>query len=113
MMSTPNGRNACMAVSQGSAADVVMMAMIKLWESEKLKSLGWKLLLQIHDEVILEGPKETKDEVICGCMHLPAVHYLCIHRIITWLFIRQAMKEVMECMENPFDDFALSKLSGW
>ena len=40
---------------QGSAADVVMMAMIKLWKNEKLKALGWKMLLQIHDEVILEG----------------------------------------------------------
>ena len=40
-----------------------MMAMIKLWKSELLKKLGWKLLLQIHDEVILEGPKTTKDEV--------------------------------------------------
>lgn len=40
-----------------------MMAMIKLWKSEILKTLGWKLLLQIHDEVILEGPKESKDDV--------------------------------------------------
>jgi DNA polymerase-1 len=48
---------------QGSAADVVMMAMIKLWKSEVLKKLGWRLLLQIHDEVILEGPKESRDEV--------------------------------------------------
>lgn len=45
-----------------------MMAMLKLWRSERLKELGWKLLLQIHDEVILEGPKETRDEV-CG-LHL-------------------------------------------
>ncbi len=36
---------------QGSAADVVMMAMLKLWRSEVLKKLGWRLLLQIHDEV--------------------------------------------------------------
>ena len=40
---------------QGSAADVVMMAMLRLWRSEALKDMGWKLLLQIHDEVILEG----------------------------------------------------------
>ena len=48
---------------QGSAADIVMLAMIKLSKSELLKSLGWRLLLQIHDEVILEGPKESVDEV--------------------------------------------------
>lgn len=56
-----------------------MMAMIKLWKSEVLKGLGWKLLLQIHDEVILEGPKESLDEVrfslvdifpICACVYV-------------------------------------------
>ena len=44
---------------------MVMMAMIKLWKSEVLRRLGWKLLLQIHDEVILEGPVESRDEVGC------------------------------------------------
>ena len=53
-------------ILQGSAADIVMMAMIKLWRSETLKTLGWRLLLQIHDEVILEGPKESVDQVR-GC----------------------------------------------
>jgi len=33
---------------QGSAADVVIMAMIKLWTNETLKKLGWKLLLQVR-----------------------------------------------------------------
>jgi DNA polymerase I-like protein with 3'-5' exonuclease and polymerase domains len=41
-----------------------MMAMIQLWENETLKRLGWKLVLQVRDEVILEGPKESKDEVL-------------------------------------------------
>ena len=68
---------------QGSAADVVMMAMIKLWKSKESKRIGWKLLLQIHDEVILEGPIESRDE---------------------------AMKEVRDCMENPWDQFGLSPL---
>lgn len=70
---------------QGSAADIVMMAMLKLWRSEKLKSLGWKLLLQIHDEVILEGPKDSRDE---------------------------ALQEVRACMENPFDGFGLPPMRG-
>ena len=41
----------------------MMMAMIKLHKSPVLQELGWKLVLQIHDEVILEGPIESKDEV--------------------------------------------------
>jgi DNA polymerase I-like protein with 3'-5' exonuclease and polymerase domains len=48
-----------------------------------LKDLKWRLLLQIHDEVILEGPKESRDE---------------------------AMAEVRACMENPYDSYGLSKL---
>lgn len=48
---------------QGSAADIVMMAMIKLYRSERLKEIGYRLLLQIHDEVILEGPEQFREEV--------------------------------------------------
>mmetsp|Transcript_3849 Transcript_3849/g.4451 ORF Transcript_3849/g.4451 Transcript_3849/m.4451 type:complete len:537 (+) Transcript_3849:1071-2681(+) len=64
---------------QGGAADVAMMAMLKINNSEKLKRLGWILLMQIHDEVILEGPEETSveafDEVIT-CMQEPWVYGL-------------------------------------
>ncbi len=38
---------------QGGAADLVIAAMVKIHHSEELKKLGWKCLLQIHDEVIL------------------------------------------------------------
>ena len=61
---------------QGGAADVAMMAMIKINKSEKLKRLGWILLLQIHDEVILEGPQETAKEAfeeVKSCMEHPWV----------------------------------------
>ena len=53
------------------------LAMLKIQRSQKLKDLGYKLLLQIHDEVIMEGPKE---------------HALA------------AKDEVVACMENPFDE---------
>ncbi len=38
---------------QGGAADIVIAAMVKLNRNKKLKKLGYKILLQIHDEVIL------------------------------------------------------------
>lgn len=38
---------------QGGAADVVIAAMVKLSKNQKIKELGFKILLQIHDEVIL------------------------------------------------------------
>jgi DNA polymerase-1 len=59
---------------QGGAADVAMMAMNKINESEKLRKLGWILLLQVHDEVILEGPEETAEEAfeeVIQCMQEP------------------------------------------
>ena len=46
---------------QGGAADVAMMAMISIDDNELLKHLGWILLLQVHDVVILEGPEETTE----------------------------------------------------
>ena len=67
---------------QGGAADVAMMAMIKINNSEKLQRLGWVLLLQIHDEVILEGPEETAAEafeVVIDCMQSPWVFGLILY----------------------------------
>nr|PNR49997.1 hypothetical protein PHYPA_011894 [Physcomitrium patens] len=58
---------------QGSAADVAMCAMLEIQRNAKLHELGWKLLLQVHDEVILEGPsesaKEAKELVIQSMMY--------------------------------------------
>ena len=38
------------------------MAMLHIHRDEVLASMGWRLLLQIHDEVILEGPEESAQE---------------------------------------------------
>ncbi|KDP39093.1 hypothetical protein JCGZ_00850 [Jatropha curcas] len=59
---------------QGSAADVAMCAMLQISNNERLKELKWKLLLQIHDEVILEGPTESAEEakaIVVECMSKP------------------------------------------
>ena len=49
---------------QGGAADIAMLAMIQIHRCPRLRELGFKLLMQIHDEVILEGPEEHKDEAL-------------------------------------------------
>eukprot|EP01091_Cochliopodium_minus_P012877 TRINITY_DN4009_c0_g1_i1.p1 TRINITY_DN4009_c0_g1~~TRINITY_DN4009_c0_g1_i1.p1 ORF type:complete len:1086 (-),score=342.32 TRINITY_DN4009_c0_g1_i1:57-3314(-) len=49
---------------QGGAADVVMSAMLKIRNNQQIKELGWRQILQIHDEIILEGPKEHADQVL-------------------------------------------------
>ncbi|KAJ4745777.1 DNA polymerase I [Rhynchospora pubera] len=59
---------------QGSAADVAMCAMLEIDRNVHLKELGWKLLLQVHDEVILEGPSESADlakSIVVECMSKP------------------------------------------
>lgn len=52
-------RAAINAPLQGSAADLVMAAMIGLHNSPILRVLGWRIVLQVHDEIILEGPSES------------------------------------------------------
>lgn len=47
---------------QGSAADLTKLAMIDLDKNERLKELGFRLLIQVHDEVIAECPKENMKE---------------------------------------------------
>lgn len=47
---------------QGSAADLTKLAMIDLQQSQKLKELGFRLLIPVHDEVIAECPRENVKE---------------------------------------------------
>lgn len=49
---------------QGGAADIVIAAMVKLKRNKKLAKLGYKIVLQIHDEVIMEGPEKNADEAL-------------------------------------------------
>ncbi|XP_010905964.1 DNA polymerase I A, chloroplastic isoform X2 [Elaeis guineensis] len=59
---------------QGSAADVAMCAMLEIDRNTRLKELGWRLLLQVHDEVILEGPTESAElakAIVIECMSKP------------------------------------------
>lgn len=41
---------------QGSAADVIMLAMILIDRDPKLKKFDVEMLLQVHDELLFEGP---------------------------------------------------------
>lgn len=47
---------------QGSAADMSKLAMILVGNDERLKELGFRLLIPVHDELIAECPEENAIE---------------------------------------------------
>ena len=47
---------------QGSAADIVKTAMLKMKAALEQKGLSGKMLLQVHDELIFEAPQEEAEE---------------------------------------------------
>jgi DNA polymerase-1 len=63
-------RNAINAPIQGSAADIIKLAMInimKRFENEKIQS---RLVLQVHDELVFDA---HKDEVELLKQHIPGL----------------------------------------
>lgn len=48
---------------QGTAADVIKLAMVKVWRRLRAEGLAAKLILQVHDELIVEAP-ETEAETV-------------------------------------------------
>ena len=60
---------------QGSAADVCKMAQIHIANLDLVKHYGCRMLLQVHDELVFECPKEN---------------------------VKIAMEEIKELMEHPF-----------
>jgi len=49
---------------QGSAADIAIAAMLRMKESPRLRKLGYRQVLQVHDEVLLEGPEANAEEAV-------------------------------------------------
>ncbi len=51
-------RQAINTVIQGSAADIIKLAMLEVHNDEALRAINAKLILQIHDELLLEVPQD-------------------------------------------------------
>ncbi len=56
-------RNAVNAPVQGSAADIIKIAMIRIHEKLKQGSYRSKMLLQVHDELVFDIHKDELDEL--------------------------------------------------
>ena len=48
---------------QGTAADIIKLAMVHVWQRLRDEKLQARLLLQVHDELIVEAPEGEIDEV--------------------------------------------------
>ena len=61
---------------QGTAADIMKIAMIKVFKELQKRNLQTKIVLQVHDEMMLEAPISEKEEVkkiLKQCMESAAI----------------------------------------
>jgi DNA polymerase-1 len=70
-------RLAVNSVMQGTAADVIKVAMVRIHERLRAEGRGARLVLQVHDELLLEVPdpevsqvRELVREEMCGAYPL-------------------------------------------
>ncbi len=95
MLPDINSRNANMAqqarrmaintVVQGSAADIIKKAMLEVDKSPVIGELGASLILQIHDELLLETPEAVAGDVgraVAGIM--ASVYSLSVPLSVDW-----------------------------
>ena len=78
-------RMAINTVVQGSAADIIKKAMLEVDKSRVIGELGASLILQIHDELLLEAPTAEAGavgEVVAGIM--TSVYRLSVPLAVDW-----------------------------
>ena len=56
-------RNAINAPVQGTAADMIKMAMIRIYEAMKKRKMRSRMILQVHDELVFDAHKSELDDL--------------------------------------------------
>lgn len=76
---------------QGTAADIIKIAMIRVWRRLKKENLSSKLILQVHDELLIETKEEEKEQVkaileeeMRGAAHLSVSLEIDLHTGFNW-----------------------------
>ena len=77
------------SIIQGSAADMTKIAMIQIHRNKRLRELGYKLIIPVHDEVLGVCPRENAKEV------RDILEYIMVH-VVDGKFEIQ-MKTDIEC----------------
>jgi DNA polymerase-1 len=82
-------RQAINTVIQGSAADVIKLAMLAVFHDRELARMQAALLLQVHDELLLEAPQEHAQAVgerVAALMRSvrPGGVELCVPLLVDW-----------------------------
>ncbi|GFH62676.1 MAG: DNA polymerase I [Candidatus Desulfovibrio kirbyi] len=65
-------RQAINTVIQGSAADIIKLAMLAVARDERLLCMNARLILQVHDELVLEAPADTAKAAAARAVRLMA-----------------------------------------
>ena len=63
-LSSYSERLAVNSAIQGTAGDITINAQIRISNNEELKKLGYKMLIQVHDEIVGECPEENVEKAI-------------------------------------------------
>lgn len=56
-------RNAINSPIQGSAADMIKIAMVRIYEEMKKRKMQSKMILQVHDELVFDAHKDEQEEL--------------------------------------------------
>ncbi len=81
---------------QGTAADVIKIAMVRVWERLRRDGLRARLILQVHDELIVEAPQQEAETVCAllreemeGAMQLEVPLTADVHAGKTWFDVKE------------------------